>query len=270
MWLCRPFGVCNSCVTGLLLHPERAGFAGTGVAVGLRAETLQCLPTARAGCFCLLWTQGDYLLKCNGRNIPPSPPGQALPHFFPHPKMHKKEHVYLSHCPEHQQRMAGVSRAWGSLWWCKTHPTPWGHVQHWALHLCSSQRWLQKDRQMQGMAVVRLVLIPMWAVSMAWQWWVSDWQSRRLRSMTSPAALILSLLPMPSKWGGLLQQRYWVTSTLVADPVSHTRHLACPMGQLCKSPYRCCSKWPKPGIWICNLWVLPRHSLQPCVCPSPF
>lgn len=173
--------------------------------------------------------------------------------------------------PEHQQRMAGVSRAWGSLLWCKTHPTPWGHVQHWALHLCFSQCWLQKDRQMQGMAVLRLVLIPMWAISMAWQWWVSDWQSRRLRGMTSPAALILSLLPVPLKGGGgLLQQRYWVTSTLMADPVSHTRHLACPMGQLCKSLYRCCSKWPKPGIWICNLWVLPRHSLQPCVCPSSF
>lgn len=43
--------VSNSCVTVLLLHPERAEFAGTGVAVGPHAETLQCLPTARAGCF---------------------------------------------------------------------------------------------------------------------------------------------------------------------------------------------------------------------------
>lgn len=38
-------------MTVLLLHPERAEFAGTGVAVGPHAETLQCLPTARAGCF---------------------------------------------------------------------------------------------------------------------------------------------------------------------------------------------------------------------------
>ena len=49
--------------------------------------------------------------------------------------------------PERQQRTAGMSRAWGGLLWCKTHPPPWGHVQHRVLHLCSSQCRLQKDRQ---------------------------------------------------------------------------------------------------------------------------
>lgn len=185
--------------------------------------------------------------------------------------MHKKEHVYLSHCPRASAKDGRGEQGLGkspvmqdpsnSLGTCAALSSPpllfsvlAAERQADAGDGCAQAGADPHVSHQHGVAVV--------SVRLAEQEVEGHDESSSSDPLPPSSAIEVG--------GGLLQQRYWVTSTLMADPVSHTRHLACPMGQLCKSLYRCCSKWPKPGIWICNLWVLPRHSLQPCVCPSSF